>query len=112
MRASGGLIDPVIGRKEEIERVVQIICRRTKNNPILLGEAGVGKTAIAEGLALKIAEGDVPIFLVVRSSDGYPASQSCCKVLPPFQIIRHSKNLEESKHLKFDQNYRENYKNL
>jgi len=64
MRASGGLIDPVIGRKEEIGRVVQIICRRTKNNPILLGEAGVDKTAIAEGLALKIADGDVPIFLV------------------------------------------------
>jgi len=81
MRASGGLIDPVIGRKEEIERVVQIICRRTKNNPILLGEAGVGKTAIAEGLALKIADGDVPIFLVVRSSDGLAESQSCCKVL-------------------------------
>ncbi|KQJ82432.1 chaperone protein ClpD2, chloroplastic [Brachypodium distachyon] len=66
MRASGGLIDPVIGREKEIQRVVQIICRRTKNNPILLGEAGVGKTAIAEGLAIKIANGDVPIFLVAK----------------------------------------------
>ncbi|MCK4981898.1 MAG: NDP-hexose 4-ketoreductase, partial [Victivallaceae bacterium] len=62
--AKKGMLDPVIGRQNEIERVIQILCRRTKNNPVLIGEAGVGKTAILEGLTQKIIEKSVPEALI------------------------------------------------
>jgi ATP-dependent Clp protease ATP-binding subunit ClpB len=65
-RASQGKLDPVIGRDAEIRRVIQVLSRRTKNNPVLIGEPGVGKTAIAEGLALRIVQGDVPQSLKNR----------------------------------------------
>jgi len=64
--AREGKLDPVIGRMNEIERIIQILCRRQKNNPVLLGEAGVGKTAIVEGLAQKIVQNDVPELLADR----------------------------------------------
>src|SRR5688572_3763421 len=68
-RAAAGKIDPLIGRTLELERMIQVLCRRRKNNPLLVGEPGVGKTALAEGLALRIHQGDVPE--VLRTSRVY-----------------------------------------
>ena len=64
--ARDGALDPLIGRRVELDRVIQVLCRRTKNNPVLIGEPGTGKTAIVEGLASRIASGDCPIFLADR----------------------------------------------
>src|SRR3546814_7675751 len=78
--AQEGRIDPLVGRGAEVERTIQVLCRRRKNNPLYVGEAGVGKTALAEGLARRIVEGDVPEVLkeaVIYSLDLECGGASC-----------------------------------
>jgi ATP-dependent Clp protease ATP-binding subunit ClpA len=74
--ARAGRMDPIIGRQEILERVMQVLCRRIKNNPVLVGDSGVGKTAIAEGLAQKVAAGAVPgllkDFRITGPAEGFP----------------------------------------
>ena len=83
-------LDPLIGRDGELERVVQILCRRTKNNPVLIGEPGVGKSAVVEGLALRIVEGDVGVWRVVEPSAGHVALG---RVAIPLAEHRHRQRL-------------------
>jgi ATP-dependent Clp protease ATP-binding subunit ClpC len=101
--AQKGALDPVIGRADEIERVMRILCRRTKNNPALLGEAGVGKTAIAEGLAQAIVNGEVPellqgkrvvsLDLALRVAGTKSRGQCAARITAVMDEIRRVKNV-------------------
>ena len=75
-KAKAGKIDPLMGRQEEIERTIQILCRRLKNNPLFVGDPGVGKTALAEGIAKNIVEGKVPMLL--KGVNIYSLEMSTC----------------------------------
>ena len=78
-QAREGKLDPVIGRSEEIRRTIQVLSRRTKNNPVLIGEPGTGKTAIVEGLAQRIVAGDVPSSLKDRDIISLEIGRASCR---------------------------------